>query len=53
MLTLLGPTGQETLCSRLSVPHWSQDPALGLALALALALPHFSWLCSRADMLRT
>lgn len=51
MLTHLGPTGQETPCSQLSVPHWSQDPAL--ALALALALPHSSWPCSRVVMLKT
>lgn len=49
MLTHLEPTGQETLCLQLSVPRWSQD----LALALALALLHFSWPCSRAIMLRT
>lgn len=49
MLIHLEPTGQETLFSRLSVLHWSQD----LALALALALPHSSWPCSRAVMLRT
>lgn len=49
MLIHLGPTGQETLFSQLSVPHWSQD----LVLVLAQALPHSSWPCSRAVMLRT
>lgn len=53
MLTHLGPTGQETLCSQLSAPHWSQDPALAPALALALVLLLSSWPCSRAGMLRT
>lgn len=53
MLTHLEPTGQETPCSQLSVPHWSQDPALALALALALVLLHSFWPCSRAGMLRT
>lgn len=47
MLTHLEPTGQETLCSQLSVLRWSQDPVL------ALALLHSSWPCSRAVMRRT